>query len=165
MKFRFTYLDKRCMKNTLPFLFDILHSNMNIIAPTGNTYEEDFLIWYDNVLSVIHKPARQIVLMYNNDKIVGYFQFYAQDKIFMMEEIQIIPDFQGTGLFRVFFMWIFDQLHKDIQFVEAYSHKNNVRSQGILEHFGLKKVGMNKSCNSYFYKGSYKDLLNAFVGK
>ena len=79
-----------------------------------------------------------------------------------MEEIQIIPDFQGTGLFRLIFMWIFNQLNKDTQFVEAYSHKNNIQSQEILEHFGLKKIGMNKDCNSYFYRGSYKDFVNAF---
>ncbi len=165
MKYRFTYLDKQFIENTLPFLFDILHSNMNVIAPTGNTYEDDFRIWYDNILPAMHKTARQIVLMHNNDKIVGYFQFCEHDKIFMMQEIQIIPDFQGTGLFRLFFIWFFDQLHKNMQFVEAYSHKNNVRSQGILERFGLKKVGMNKSCNSYFYRGSYKDFVNAFIGK
>lgn len=165
MKYRFAYLDKQFAEHILPVLFEILHSNMQAVAPTINTYEADFRIWYDNVFPALHQSARQMVLMYHDDKIVGYFQFYTQYKTFMMEEIQIIPAFQGTGLFRLFFLWMLEQLPKDIQQVEAYSHKNNLRSQRILEHFGLKKADRNQSDDFYFYRGSYRDFLNGFFGK
>lgn len=45
----FSYLGKRNFGRVLPQLFDILYTNMSKIAPTQNTYDEDYKVW----LSVI----------------------------------------------------------------------------------------------------------------
>ncbi len=163
MKYQFSFLDKQCAEKILPILFKILYSNMSVIAPTGNTYEQDFQLWQSSVAPALSKQQRQIVLMHSDDEIVGYFQYYVNDNVFMMEEIQIISNHQGTGLFRLFFMWLIDKLNKDIKFIEAYSHKNNTKSQNILKHLGLQSIGMNKNGNSYHYRGDFNHFVNVFI--
>ncbi|MBQ2774543.1 MAG: hypothetical protein IJF40_01475 [Clostridia bacterium] len=162
MNTRFEYADKQKMQEILPVLFDILHSNMSIIAPTGNTYENDMEQWLSNVLPAMQKEVRQIVLMYADDKLVGYFQYYVNSGALMMEEIQIASEYQGSGLFGLFYRWLVKVLPKDIKYVEAYSNKKNHKSQAILEHLGLSKVGENKNGNSFYYKGDYVILLNRY---
>ena len=49
MKYHFSFLDKQCAEKILPILFKILYSNMSVIAPTGNTYEQDFQLWQNSV--------------------------------------------------------------------------------------------------------------------
>lgn len=163
MSYRFEFADKANIENLLPSLFEILHSNMSLIAPTGNTYDEDYKIWVSNVFPAMNKPQRQIVLMYSGYSIVGYFQYYVSSELFMMEEIQIEKDFQGTGLFSEFYKWLIRQLPDSITAVEAYSHKNNLKSQGILAHLGLTCIGENKSGNCYHYKGSYSSISEKYL--
>lgn len=162
MNYHFAYLDKQCLEQMLPKLFQLLHTNMTLIAPTGNTYEQDFGEWYGNVYPAMQKEPRQIVLMYDGDTMVGYFQYYVAKGVFMMEEIQIQEAHQGTGLFRAFYVWLLKQIKEGVQYVEAYSHKKNRKSQGILEHLGLSQCGENQNGNSYHYRGNYKDLVNVF---
>ena len=97
-------------------------------------------------------------------KLVGYFQYYINDATnsIMMEEIQIMKELQGAGLFSEFYKWLVKQLPKDIVFVEAYANKKNIKSQNILKHLGLVESGENKNGNSFYYRGKYVDLLNKY---
>ena len=162
MPYKFQYADKKNIKEVLPMLFSILHSNMSVIAPTGNSYEEDYKIWLSNIVPAMEKDARQIVLMFCGDELAVYFQYYvnAVSNSLMMEEIQIKEKYQRTGLFSDFYRWLVSKLPKDIKFVEAYSHKNNCKSQNILEHLGLIKTGEDSSL--FYYKGSYNSLLKRY---
>jgi len=45
----FKYADKSNIEELLPELYDILHTNMSRIAPTGITYEEGQRLWLENV--------------------------------------------------------------------------------------------------------------------
>ena len=67
MRYRFCFLEKQCAENILPILFEILYSNMSVIAPTSNTYEQDFQLWQSSVAPALSKQQRQIVLMYSDD--------------------------------------------------------------------------------------------------
>ena len=160
--YEFKYADKQNIEEILPGLFDILYSNMIIIAPTGNTYEDDLNEWLSNIIPAMQKEPRQIVLMFVDNKLIGYFQYYIFSASFMMEEIQIQKDYQSTGLFRLFFSWLIKKMPKNIKYVEAYSNKSNYKSQGILEHLGLIKSGENKNGNSFYYKGDYAILLQKY---
>lgn len=162
MSYKFTYLDKQYTEEILPDLFEILHSNMSVISPTGNTYEEDFALWSSCVAPAMQKENRQIILMYSGDALAGYFQYYTNSDSLMMEEIQIKEEYQGTGLFNTFYSWLVVKLPEDIKYVEAYANKKNVKSQGILEHMGLVKSGENKNGNSFYYKGDYTQLLKKY---
>lgn len=162
MSYNFRYADKKNVKEILPLLFSILHSNMSVIAPTGNSYEDDYKIWLSNIVPAMEKDARQIVLMFCGDELAGYFQYYVNtvSSSLMMEEIQIREKYQGTGLFSGFYRWLVSKLPKDIKFVEAYSHRNNCKSQNILEYLGLIKSGEDSSL--FYYKGSYNNLLKRY---
>ncbi len=157
----FSFLDKQKAEKYLPDLFAILHSNMSLIAPTYNSYKEDFEIWYPSIIPALQKEQRQIVLMFVDSTLVGYFQYYINiDKCsLMMEEIQIVKAMQGRGIFSAFYKWLVRQLPEDILYVEAYANKKNHKSQAILKHMGLLQSGENKSGNSFYYKGEYANLL------
>jgi len=77
-----------------------------------------------------------------------------------MEEIQIRSDCQGRGIFRGLYGFLISNLPSEIQNVEAYANKKNVKSQGILRHLELRADGENKNGNSYHFSGKYNDLLN-----
>ena len=162
--FEFKFADKLQIEQLLPDLFRILHLNMSLIAPTNNSYEDDFEIWNSYLNPAMQKEQRQIVLMYVDNKLVGYFQYYINVDInsLMMEEIQIAKGFQGTGLFSALYKWLVEQLPKDVESVEAYANKKNLKSQSILKHLGLVESGENKNGNSFYYKGAYVDLLNKY---
>ena len=161
--YRFTFADKLRLEALLPLCFALLHQNMSKIDPTGNTYEEDFASWYSNVSPAMQKEPRQIVLMHSNDSLVGYFQFYVSQGRFVMEEIQIRPDHQGTGLFHVFYRWLLPQLKGNPEAVEAYSLRENTKSQRILEHLGLKREGEIQNGNLFFYKGDFAEFRKHFI--
>ena len=129
MHIRFEYASKSALPTLLPQLFSLLHANMNEIAPTGNTYEQDYAHWHASVAPAMQKPQRQIVLMYDGAHLCGYFQYYVNASTFMMEEIQIEKTHQGTGIFSAFFCWLLAQLPDKIEAVEAYALKQNQKSQ------------------------------------
>lgn len=135
---------------------------MSILAPTGNTYDEDLKEWMFNIIPAIQRESRQIVLMLADDEVVGYFQYNIRRDCFVMEEIQISKDHQGTGLFDFFYAWLIPKLPKDLKYVEAYSNKRNYKSQGILEHLGLIRLGENENGKSFYYKGDYSILFRKY---
>ncbi len=161
----FVYLDKQKIDGYTEELFKILHSNMSLIAPTGNSYNEDFAMWASEIVSALKKDQRQIILMYVDRTLAGYFQYYinADTNSFMMEEIQIKKSYQRSGLFAEFFKWLLKQLPKNIMYVEAFANKKNHKSQAVLTHMGFVKMGENKNGNSFYYKGNYADLLSKYI--
>ena len=160
----FKFADKLRIEQSLPDLFRILHSNMSLIAPTNNSYDEDYEIWSSFIIPAMQKEQRQIVLMCVESKLIGYFQYYVNNDTssLMMEEIQIKKGFQGTGLFSKFYQWLVGQLPKNILYVEAYANKKNLKSQSVLKHLGLVEVGENKNGNSFYYKGKYADIVDRY---
>lgn len=158
----FIYADKQDMERLLPLLFEILHENMSKIAPTGNNYETDFRQWLECVAPAMCKEARKIVLMYDNNALAGYFQYYTNGDMFMMEEIQFREKYHGSGLFREFYRWLVHELPDTIEYVEAYSNKSNFKSQAVLEHLGLSRIGENKNGITFHYRGGYKTLADKY---
>lgn len=160
---KFSFLALENADATLPELFKILHSNMNEIAPTGNSYSDDESIWIENVRPALDKPQRRIVLIQDDSQIIGYFQYYTNQEKFMMEEIQFIREYHSTGVFSSLYRWLIPQLPDNIPFVEAYSHVSNKKSQQILEHLGLKVCKDGTTGNHFHYKGNYKRLRDKYI--
>jgi len=155
----FEYLKKSDFSVVANVIFNILADNMTVIAPTGNSIEEDYRRWYDAVSVILQREERQIILIKDSGKIIGYFQYYINADTFMMEDIQFETEYQGKGIFRELYGFVFSNIKKDIEFVEAYASINNVKSIGILEKFGLSNIGLNKNGRSYHFKGRYSDLI------
>ena len=155
-------LDKARKDAVLPLLFDILHANMSRIAPTGNTYEEDLASWLFCVSPALEKEPRRILLIRDRDEIAGFFQYFVNNALFMMEEIQLKDRYHGTGVFGELYAYLTRIIPKDTELVEAYAHKSNHRSIAVLTHLGLEIVGENQSGNSYHFRGKYETILRRY---
>lgn len=158
----FEIMEKSRKEEILPELFDLLFDNMSVIAPTGNDYKTDFNEWYSAVSPAIDKDPRNIILIRDKGDIIGYFQYYVNRSVFMMEEIQFKRDYWGTGLFRKLYEFIANEIKPSAEFVEAYAHTANVKSQSILRHLGLVPVGTNANGNSIHYRGDCRELMNKY---
>ena len=162
---RFEYLCKSDFSVLSQQIFDILADNMTMIAPTGNTREEDYNCWYECVTDGLKRDERQIILIKDNGYIIGFFQYYINANTFMMEEIQFKPAYQGKGVFRKLYGFVLKNLKTDLEFVEAYASISNPKSTGILEKFGLVNIGLNKNGRSYHFKGRFADLIKWYESK
>ena len=161
-QFRFEFMDKERLDEWLPLLFDILYTNMSIIAPTGNSYENDKNIWIPAVSQGLEREQRQIIIMYDGETLAGYFQYYINEGVFMVEEIQLMPAYQSTTLLFALFRYLSKILPEDAQYIAAYAHKKNFHSQSIIKKLGMELAGENKNGNSYFYRGDYKKVQARF---
>ena len=159
---RIEFLRKDEADSVLPKLFAILHANMSRIAPTGNSYDEDLSFWISCVAPALEKEPRQIVLLKDEEMIAGYFQYYVNDGVFMMEEIQFRDEYKGSGLFAELFTWLTGIIPKETKFVEAYAHKNNEKSIAVLSHLGLEIIGENKNGICYHFRGNYEKLTDRY---
>lgn len=154
----FEYLNKKDFSAISNEIFNILADNMTAIAPTDNSREEDYKCWYEAMRSGLQRAERQIILIKDNEKIIGYFQYNINTDTIMMEEIQIKSEYQGKGIVRELYSFVDSNIKTDIEFVEAYANISNIRSIGMLRKFGLSGIGLNKNGHSYHFKGEKSDL-------
>ena len=155
-------LRKTDAESVLPELFEILHSNMSRIAPTGNSYEEDFSMWISCIKPALEKEPRQILLLRDKEQLAGYFQYYVNNGIFMMEEIQFRDPYKGTGIFAELYRYLIKVIPEDTIFVEAYANKRNEKSIAVLTHLGLEIIGENKNGISFHFRGRYENLVRRY---
>lgn len=158
----FRFMDKNKAEEVLPILFDLLYANMSKIVPTENSYEEDKTFWFSCVAPALQREKRQIVLMYVDDVLAGYFQYYISDKTFVVEELQIKPVYQRTRLLYYFYKFMQSIVPKDTMFIEAYAQKPNKNSQSVIRSLGMECVGENKTGLAWHYKGDCQKLFERF---
>jgi len=156
----FEYMDKTRFHKLSNDMFEILATNMSMIAPTGNEHKDDLELWHSAVSEGLLEEKRKIVLILSdNTELIGFFQYYANGNLFMMEEIQLSKAWQGReNTFRRLYEFVAPQL-LGIETVEAYANKQNEKSQGILKKLGLVVIGENRNGNSYHYRGQFSALL------
>ena len=155
----FEYLNKSDFSVISKDIFNILADNMTIIAPTGNSREDDYGCWYDAVSSGLQRDERQIILIKDSGATIGFFQYYVNPDTFMMEEIQFKPEYQGKGIFRALYHFVLSNINTDTKYVEAYASIHNAKSIGILEKLGLSTVGLNRNGRLYHFKGAFDNLI------
>ena len=159
---QFIYMTVEECDDILPQLFHILYSNMCIIAPTNHSYDEDFKIWISNIYPSMRDDFRKIVLIYAEGRLIGYFRYSVISSSLFMEDLQIISEYQGSGIFSSLYKWLVKELPQNIVTVEAYANMQNSKSIGVLEQLGLCYVGVNKTGKSFHYKGDYSSLLKKY---
>lgn len=164
----FRYLQKEEFNKQAEALFNILHDNMNLIAPTGKTKEADYLFWCEIMREEISNDSRHIILALEEDTqtIIGFFQYVTIEDVLVMEQIQIMPAYQGEkGVFRGFYDFLLSKF-KDVPiYVEANADRRNQKSICILNKLGLSVIGENKTGISFCFRGKYADLLKWHRGK
>lgn len=145
----------------LPQMFEILSTNMSKIAPTGNSYEEDKKIWLSYMEPNLKR--KQIILMYVGEVLAGYFQYSLNESTVLIEEIEILPDYQRTLLFYRFLKYMSKIIPENIKYAEAYINKGNSNSQRIAQKLGLKIVGENPNGHSFRYRGEFASFKIYFA--
>ena len=158
MKIIFEHHFKDIPQEQIPRMFDILAGNMRIIAPTGDSYEEDRRIWQAEAV-----PAfEHVILIFDDDRLAGYFQYRLQDNTLRMDEIQFARTYQGSGLFKRLYQYLTTIIPQDTQHVAACANKMNQKAQNILEYLGLQRIGENKNGKSFIYNGAYQAILEKY---
>lgn len=146
-------------------IFSILANNMRVIAPTGNSFTEDYEIWLKSAVPVWREGKCSVILIFDVDILCGYFQYSFSDTTFKMEDIQFKPQYQGRGLFAELFHYLTSIIPQHIRYVDAFANKENIKSQEILKHLGLTVIGENKSGRSFHFKGEYQTLAERYSSK
>ena len=142
MCFRFKQMQNEDIAVFINEMFEILASNMNVIAPTGNSYDADFKIWSECVVPVWREGKRLVILIFCEDTLCGFFQYFVNYKTFRMDsELTIRTSAKGTGS-------VMDQL------MEIKGQKSNYGNLSKKE-----KLDWWKNTNNYFHEFS-KWFLN-----
>lgn len=162
MCFRFKQMQNEDSAVFINEMFEILASNMNVIAPTGNSYDADFKIWLEYVVPVWCEGKRSVILIFCEDTLCGFFQYFVNYKTFRMEEIQFKKEYRSCGLFAELYHYLTTIIPVQTKYVDAFSRKENLKSQGILEHLGLSVVGESKNGKSLYFQGEYKTVFERY---
>ncbi len=158
----FRFLEKDEFEQRGAELFDIMYSNMSVIAPFKNGYDEEKTDWICTYGGAFRgREERRIVLITTCDgEIKGFFGYCARGEIFDMEEIQFLPEIQGKdGIFRRLYGLVLSKLPDSIKYVEACANKENKKSQAILAKLGLKRTGADDEKGILFFRGDLADLM------
>ena len=152
------FLDKEKELYLLEPLFDLLCENMNSIAPSGLSYEEEKTQWLSEVAPAMAKASRQIVLMYDGDTLAGYLQYYINSGLFMVEEIQIRKDCRSTSLFAALWKFMLRHLPEDTHTMEAYADPRNLLSRDLMEKHGMEPVEDPSCPHLLHFRGKLKKI-------
>ncbi|MBQ8834288.1 MAG: hypothetical protein IJ001_05120 [Oscillospiraceae bacterium] len=159
----FHYLNKSDFPELASAIFKIFRDNMETIAPSGMSCEDEYRWWREAVGDGLKADARQIILVRRTDtnQIIGFFQYYTNETTFMIEEIQILSEYQGTANFlHRLYGFVLANIPQDLEFVEAYARKENIRSIALQRKLGMEIVGSDKSGTLYHLKGRFSDFAN-----
>lgn len=147
------FLNKETELHLLEQLFDLLYENMAEIAPPGLPYEAEKQQFLSNVRPAMEKAPRQIVLMYDEDALAGYLQYYVNNGIFMVEEIQIRKGFRSTSLFAQLWKFMAEMIPVDTQYIEAYADMRNLPSRRLIAKLGMNAVGETPDGTCLHFRG------------
>ena len=158
------FLDKEKELHLLEQLFDLLYENMRTIAPSDLPYEEEKQQWLSQVGPAMAKAPRQIVLIYDKERLAGYLQYYIRNNLFMVEEIQLRQDCRSTSLFAALWKFMIRIIPEDIHFIEAYADPRNQASRRMMEKLGMKIVEESSDAHFLHFRSSLNQnlLLSCF---
>lgn len=133
-------LDKSLEMGMLEELFELLWRNMMPVIPWEHSYETEKANWLSCVGPAMEKNPRQIALVLDGEMPVGFCMFYCSNEVFMVEELQLLPEYRGGS--RTVSLWKFlkRQLPDGVRYMEAYADRRNIPSQKLMEKIGMEPV-------------------------
>ena len=149
------FLNKETEMHLMEQLFDLLYENMLPIAPSGLDYEKEKQQWLSEVVPAMAKVPRQIVLMYDGDTLAGYLQYYINNGLFMVEEIQIRKDCRSSSLFAALWKFMARIIPEDTHTIEAYADPRNQASRCLMKKLGMKPVEDSSFGNFLHFQGPF----------
>ena len=137
-----TFLEKEQFSALAPEIFAILDGNMRRILPERLPYEEEYRLWYEAVSEGLRRPPRQMILAQDPEgKILGFVQYYANDRVLMLEEVQILPEYHRKASFLPrLWKFLLQALPVSPAYVEAFVHPQNTYSISLLTKLGMECI-------------------------
>ena len=147
-------LEKGLFPSLASAIFSILDGNMRKILPDRLSYEEEYAMWYEAVSQGLQRNPRQIILVQNREgRLLGFLQYYANDQVLMLEEMQILPELQRKANFLPrLWKFLLEHLQVTPTYVEAFSHPRNTDSIALQEKLGMECI---ERGDYYHYRGSF----------
>ena len=136
----FRLLDKSQKSEILPLLFDIFYENTSKISSFSKPYEAEREAWLSEVSPALEKPPRQIILIYHGADLAGFVMYYTRESLLMIEELQLVPEYQRTLLCYKTVKYLYEFLGEKIHRIEAYALKSNKISIGLMQDLGFEKI-------------------------
>jgi len=164
----FVYLDKEDFPELAPELFQLMMDNMDTIAPSGKAREEEFKWWFREVGAGLRAPARQILLIRQSGtgSLIGFLQYYTNQTTFMIEELQLLPQWQGTaGVLKKLFGFLLANMPSELRYVEAFVHRGNTRSLALQKKLGMQIVGTAQEDTLYHLRGDFSEFANWYYSR
>ena len=158
----FCFLDKNEKEMWLPNFFDLFYENMQKIAPSESTYDEERERWISTVSEALEKEPRRIIVCSVNGEFAGFLMYYVRKNLLMVEELQIKKKYQMPLLFYQLCKYLGEKLPKEIEYIEAYAHKQNVNSQGIMNVLGMEKIDDSRYPHLIHLRGSFQKAKKRF---
>lgn len=155
---RIEFMNKADAMSMLPRLFDILYDNMHLVAPTGKDYYADRQEFLDAVGPALEKEPRQILLIYADDHLAGFCQYYIHKGILMVEELQMKREYQATTLFACLYRFLRKLIPDDTHYIEAWADLRNSRSRRLMEKLGMQPVELLEQRSLIHYRGDITKL-------
>ena len=90
MRFGFRQMKNEDISVFIDEMFEILASNMSAVAPTGNSYDEDYKTWSESAVPAWREGKRSVILIFCEDKLCGFFQYFVNDRIPLQKDILYI---------------------------------------------------------------------------
>ena len=137
---RFAFLDKQEKDRWLPILFDLMYENVHPIAPSGLSYDAEKRMWLAEISPALDRKPREIIMVFCEDRLIGYLQYYTRSDLLVVEELQLHADFHRTLLFGQMCRFLLQHLPENISRVEAYADKRNVISMKLMEKLGMRRI-------------------------
>ncbi|MBQ8837065.1 MAG: hypothetical protein IJ002_06125 [Clostridia bacterium] len=157
----FAYMKKSDSQTMLPILYDIMYENMSAIVPKVMPKNE----FISAVTSGLMAENRQILLFYESEEIVGFLQYFISkdNTTFCIEELQIMPAYQMSGVFVKLMHFMKNVLPKDLKYIEAFAHVENTNSIRIQSRIGLSEIG--REDGIIHMRGKFSALNDRYFNK
>ena len=155
---KFVFLDTSVKNIYLPLLFNILYDNMNYIAPSSLTYEQQKTEWLAAVSPALEKAPRKVIMCLVDETPVGFVQYYTNGQLLMIEEIQLKQRYQKTLMFHRLCKFLCDNISHDITIVEAYCDRHNISSQSLMTKLGMTFSDSKSASDFLHLRGSFTQI-------
>jgi hypothetical protein len=99
-----------------------------------------------------------MILVRNQEgRLLGFVQYYANDRVLMLEEVQILPEYQKKVNFLPS-LWRFLLMHLQVTpyFIEAFVHPQNTYCIALQEKLGMECV---KHGEYHHYRGAFSPSI------
>ena len=77
-------------------------------------------MWLAEISPALDRKSREIIMVFCEDRLIGYLQYYTRSDLLVVEELQHLPE--------------------NISRVEAYADKRNVISMKLMEKLGMRRI-------------------------